>query len=197
MSKRKIVQRDPFGRFESEYEEEDDAFNNGVLRDGAATRVSLFMCDGAINPELSPTQIAVAQAQARNDGVCIATDAKPTIVDAMGGTAGLTRPGARYSVAGHKTIDHAQQVTQRAVLDELYRQHDQDEAERYLHVDATGPQEGVVCMVSNPEFPLDQGSPGHIRNGVCAPDRPRTDAATVEDAYRQYDDAAANAWRTR
>jgi len=38
----------------------------------------------------------------------------------------------------------------------------------------SGRREGDACTVRNPEYPLDQGSPGHIRNGICVPDRPRS-----------------------
>jgi hypothetical protein len=43
------------------------------------------------------------------------------VVDAFGGTAGLSRPGFRYLHAGHKTVDHAVQVSREILRDEAYR----------------------------------------------------------------------------
>jgi len=87
----------------------------------------------------------------------------------------------------------------------------------------SGRREGDACTVRNPEYPLDQGSPGHIRNGICVPDRPRssdsiTDGRTTDplagcrpgfrvpvandrqatrDAYAAYERQLTNAYRVR
>jgi hypothetical protein len=57
--RRKTIQRDPFGREVSTYEEEEE--EDGVLKDGQSLRVSLLMMDGSPNPKLDATQRAVAK----------------------------------------------------------------------------------------------------------------------------------------
>ena len=84
----------------------------------------------------------------------------------LGGTAGLTQPGYRYLRAGHKTVDHARLTTQRVLIDEIYKQHDIEESQRYLH--------------SNPAAPL------------AKPTERQHSADAREEAYRLYDEQQAS-----
>ncbi len=114
--RRKVTQRDPFGHLESEFEEEqDDAspFDERLLKDGRSARVPLYMRDG-----VTPLQRAVMDSKQRT---VITTSNPSMVVDAFGGTAGLSRPGFRYLHAGHKTVDHAVQVSREILRDEAYR----------------------------------------------------------------------------
>ena len=43
------------------------------------------------------------------------------------------------------------------------------------------PAEGSACTVRNPEYPLDQGSAGIIRNGVCVPIAPKSATNTKQE----------------
>ena len=61
--RRKTVQRDPFGRELSTHEEEEE---DAILKDGQSVRVALYMKDGAINPNLTPTQRAKAVTHAED-----------------------------------------------------------------------------------------------------------------------------------
>jgi hypothetical protein len=187
MTKRKkFIKYDPFGREIESGEETDDT----LLRDGERIRVPLFFRDGAINPALSDVQRAIA---ARDQQQLLVTDGTNDPVN-------LHKPGYRY------LTDTTARSAGDVALKQAYEAYDQEQSRRWQHGDATrefvGEQEGAVCMVSNPEYPLDQGSAGHLRtiNGrlICVPDKPRNDAQTIdarEDAYAAYDAAARNAWR--
>jgi hypothetical protein len=50
----------------------------------------------------------------------IATDAPAMVVDAYGGTDGLSRPGLRYLHAGHRSTDHAVAVAADAMRREAH-----------------------------------------------------------------------------
>ena len=89
------------------------------------------------------------------------------IVDAFGGTEGLNRPGARYLVAGHRTVDHAVLTTLAAMREEAYRAYDA-EAQNAWHGD-------------------------NNLDGCDTDPSPVMDA--VEQAYAEYDREMAEAWR--
>jgi hypothetical protein len=148
------------------------------------------------------------------------------LVDAFGGSEGLNRPGARYLLAAHQTTDHARLVTAVQQRDEAlaaaYADYDRAEAERWRGNDydiaimseqqrkrptssrasssssnnASG-REGDACSIN--------GAAGRLRNVngrlECVANR-SSDAATVDarqallDAYREYDEQMANAWKT-
>jgi hypothetical protein len=84
------------------------------------------------------------------------------------------------------------------------------------------PREGDQCTVRGPEYPDQQGAPGHIQGGVCVPDADYEDARRRkrqyrdpegreegseeetkdsrstrdrEEAYREYEAELVNAWR--
>ena len=128
--KRKITQRDPFGREQSSYEEEQDdgsgPFDSrtGALKDGRSIRVSMMMRD-AVSPP-SPGALVMYDVPPLRDALVINTSTPSMIVDAFGGTEGLNRPGARYLAAGHRTVDHAVMTTLAAMRDEAYRAYDQE-----------------------------------------------------------------------
>lgn len=70
-----------------------------------------------------------------------------------------------------------------------------------------GSQENDICTVRNADFPLDFGSPGHMRmyNGklTCVPDRPRSKAANdtrdhasvMAEEHSRYEQSLRDAWR--
>jgi hypothetical protein len=94
MARRKTIQRDPYGSELSEFEEEEE--EDGLLKDGQTLRVPLYLKDGAINPDLTPTQRAKAIAARQ-----------PLVNDGTSNPMAMHRPGFRY---------HAD-ATQRAISD--------------------------------------------------------------------------------
>jgi hypothetical protein len=62
----------------------------------------------------------------QRDALVINASTPPMVVDAFGGTEGLNRPGARYLVAGHPTVDHAVMTTLAAMRDEAYKLYDEE-----------------------------------------------------------------------
>ena len=86
MARRKTVQRDPSGRIASTYEEEEE--EDAILRDGQSFRVPLYMRDGIINPDLTPTQRGKAMHQTED-----AAARKFGLTDGLQ----LHRPGFRYN----------------------------------------------------------------------------------------------------
>jgi hypothetical protein len=131
------------------------------------------------------------------------------VTDAAGGSEGLGRPGFRLNAA------HDAAARRR-----LYDQYDEDIGQQWKNP----PQmhfagEGDVCTVRGPEYPDDEGSPGHLRRIkgklVCVPDdnnnktdalRARTPARayakpaedhklTMDELYRSLDRDLENAWR--
>ena len=173
-----VKRRKPEQEEEQETEEENE---DSILRDGHSLRVPLYLKDGAINPELTPSQRAKALAhQQTQDAVA----RRFGLRDALQ----LHRPGFRYNT-DHAALERTRQA--------------------YADVDAQaanawkGSNQGVggPCTVRGPEYPLDFGSPGTLqkRNGelVCVPNQ-RRDAAALDakaQAYADYDREMANAWR--
>lgn len=162
---------------EEELHEEEE--NDAILRDGQSVRVSLFMRDGAINPDLTPTQRGKALAhQQTQDAVA----RRFGLSDALQ----LHRPGFRYNTDS-AALERTRQAY--ALVDA--------EAANAWRKDPTGTfrgqQAGDLCTIN--------GAPGHLRkvNGKfeCVPDRIQ-DAATFDakaQAYADYDREMSNAWR--
>jgi hypothetical protein len=100
----------------------------------------------------------------------INTSTPSMIVDAFGGTAGLNRPGARYLVAGHRTVDHAVLTTLAVMREEAYKAYDEEAQDAW------------------------RGN----SNLECVPNR-KTDALSAVDAseaaYAEYDQMMADAWK--
>ena len=72
-------------------------------------------------PPPSPGAIVMYDVPPQRDALVINTSTPPMIVDAFGGIEGLNRPGARYVVVGHWTVDHAVLTTLAATHDEAYK----------------------------------------------------------------------------
>jgi hypothetical protein len=156
-------------------DEDDSGFDrNGILRDGAVTRVRLVMRDGAINPNLLPhqhgkamhqTEDAVARRFGLSDGLQLHKPGFRRVTDA----AALERVQQAYA-----NVDAAAANAWRSDASGSFR----------------GQQAGDQCMIN--------GAPGHLNDKLeCVPDR-RQDAATVDAkaaAYEAYDREMANAWR--
>jgi hypothetical protein len=156
-------------------DDEDSLFDrNGILRDGAVTRVRLMMRDGAINPRLTPAQRAKA-AQQTEDAVA----ARFGLTDGLQ----LHKPGFR-------------RVTDSAALERVRQAYNDVDAAaaNAWRSDASGSfrgqQAGDLCTVN--------GAPGHLNDKLeCVPDR-RQDAAAFDAkaaAYAEYDREMENAWR--
>ena len=164
---------------EEEEQEEEEENEDSILRDGQSQRVPLFMRDGAINPDLTPSQRAKAMAAQQTED---AVARRFGLRDALQ----LHRPGFRYNT-DCAALERSRQA---------YADADQQAANAWKR-DATGTfrgqQEGDLCTIN--------GAPGHLRkvNGKfeCVPDRSQ-DAAAFDakaQAYEQYDREMANAWR--
>ena len=182
--RRKTIQRDPFGREVSTYEEEEE---DGVLQDGHSLRAPLYLMDGKPNPQLDPTQRAVAK-EARTG--------KLLVSDGTDHALNLHKPGFRYSTdAGERTAADAaltEAYEARELADrEAWRSNDMGDHPLISKIRGTvpGKQEGGRCSID--------GKPGRLQmvNGKleCIADG-RQDA--VEDAYREYDRQQSEAWRS-
>jgi hypothetical protein len=120
MKRKKVTQREPFGEQSSYEEEADDGSgpfdsHTGALKDGRSVRVSMMTRDAL--PPPSPGAIVMYDVPPQEDTFVINTSSPPMVVDAFGGTEGLNRPGARYLVAGPRTVDHAVMTTLAAMRD--------------------------------------------------------------------------------
>ena len=161
-------------------EEEDSAFRDGILRNHAVARVPLYMKDGSINPNLTPTQRGKAAQQTQD-----------AVARRFGLTDGLQlhRPGFRRNTDS-AALERSRQA---------YADADTQAANAWRGNDQRA---GDPCTVRGPEYPLDFGSAGTLqkRNGdwVCVPNKKRHDAAALDSkvaAYADYDREMANAWR--
>ena len=187
---KKTVQRDPLGRLESEFEEENE---DAILQDGERLRVPLYLKDGITpNPRLTPTQRGKAIAQ------------QSLVTDGTANPLAMHRPGFRY------WADNNQRAINDAVKAEAYNAADTRAANAWRgptnRTNLRDAREGDVCMVQGPEFPDDFGSSGTLQMGsdglVCVPDdlqdARRRDAASIKQAaYERYDREMADAWRSK
>lgn len=192
---RKIVQRDPFGRELSEYEEEDAA----ILQDGERRRVSMQMRDSADSW--------------RND-MHAHFMRSAVVTDGSGSPLGLHRPGPRHFADG-ATRDAARQAYDGMIADVSDAWKNPGNGFVLAHpAPATPPapapsgfaahgfgsrsmrgqQEGDQCTIN--------GAPGHLHmvNGTpqCVPDRRSDSISTGDaraDAWREMVDAQQEAWR--
>ena len=189
MSKRrKTIQRDPLGQQISTFEEEEE---DGVLKDGQSIRVPLLLMDGITpNPKLDAVQRDVAK------------DARATcVVDAFGNgdRYALSKPGARYLASNPSTTDHAVMATREQLLADAYQEVEQRDANAWrddhpLNIQgrglSPGKKKGDRCSID--------GRAGHLQlvgdQLECVPDS--SDAQSVADAYREYDEHMGNAWRS-
>jgi hypothetical protein len=191
MAKRKkVLQRDPFGRELSTFEEEeDDALDaRGLLRDGRSLRVPLFLKDGAPNPELTPLQRAVAETQTR----------KPLVTDGGTDPLAMHRPGFRVSTNPRERMAADAALTEAYEARELADREAWRSSDDYpLNDNARGTsrsqREGDSCSID--------GQRGRLKmvNGAlqCVADR-QQDAQLVDErelAYLEYENWSANAWR--
>jgi len=164
--RRKITNRDQFGREQFSYEEEQDdgsgPFDSrtGLLKDGRSVRVSMMMRDAV--PPPGPGARVMYDVPPQRDTLVIATSSPPMVVDAFGSVEGLNRPGARYLVAGHRTVDHAVLTTLAAMRDEAYQAYDLESQNAW-------------------------------RGNALTDPAPTLD--TVEAAYADYDREMSDAWR--
>src|SRR6516162_11337923 len=103
MAKRKTVtQRDPLGKLQSIYEEEEEQ-DDGIVADGARVRVPMWAMD------------ALQRDVAQHAG-------KPLVTDGTGNPLALHRPGFRYST------DMAQRQAADAALAQAYQEVEQRDA---------------------------------------------------------------------
>ena len=195
------------------------------LRDGEALRIPLYLQDADRRPpdddddeeELTGSDRAFA-VDHRPGGPFVVDRRRAPTIDAS-----AHRPGFRDWRPPRGSVDHARAVTLNAMRDEAYAEYDREMASQYQRdamqnalsftisgVGAPGrgngqPEpgaypyraelEGAQCTIN--------GAPGTLqRDGdwlVCKPTR--TDAVPVGDAtaqaYQQYDEEMANAWKNR
>jgi hypothetical protein len=182
-------------------DDEDSLFDrNGILRDGAVTRVRLMMRDGAINPRLTPAQRAKAAQQTED-----AAARRFGLTDALQ----LHRPGFRRSQdAAALERTRAAYTAYDAADAAAYKQTREFGGDEPRNTGSGAPgrgngapagaypysaaAEGSACTTN--------GAPGHLRkvNGKleCVPGQ-RQDAATVDAkaaAYADYDREMATAY---
>jgi hypothetical protein len=176
VKRKKITQRDRSGREQSTFEENDDdgsgPFDSrtGLLKDGRSVRVSMMMRDAV--PPPSSGALVMYDVPPQRDALVINTNTPPMVVDAFGGTEGLNRPGARYLVAGHRTVDHAVMTTLALMRDEAYKAYDEEAQNAWRG------NNKLDCELD--------------RNADA---RPAVDGR--EQAYAEYDRMMAEAWKNR
>ena len=166
--------------------------DDDILKDGQTLRVPMIMRDGAPNPRLSPTQLAIAATR-----------------DAMTFDASLHRPGHRYANDA-APLNDAQRLRYGvfdAAKEKAYADRDRDLTNSWRGNTGAAPpagsypegtsHEGRACTVD--------GSPGTLRAIAgndgwlqCRPTN-RTDAQPTNDAreaaYQDYESRLQNAWR--
>jgi hypothetical protein len=124
--RRKVIRRDQHGRPYLDHARADDEAVSDVrdvLRPGERLHVPMYLKDSADAwREDMHRHLSAAGA----DTLVINTSAPPMVVDSFGGTEGLNRPGARYLVAGHRTVEHAILTTLAAMRDEAYKSYDEE-----------------------------------------------------------------------
>src|SRR5262249_41245945 len=143
--KRTILQRDPLGKLQSSYEEEEEQ-DDGIIADGERVRVPLLMMDGSRNPALSPLQRAVAGDQGPT---------KLLVSDGTGNSLNLHKPGFRCStdMAQRQAADAAlAQAYQEVALRDANAWRDSDTGGHPLLVNkrgtVPGKQEGDLCQIN-------------------------------------------------
>jgi len=159
-----------------------------IIPDGGRLRVSMMMKDS-----MSPVQRAVAEdSEAR----------RFPVVDAFGRPAGR-RPGACYArPAPEDSPERAAQITREFMRQEAYQDSVKEMCDAWrkpvkdLSGESRNAHPGDVCTVRGPEYPFDQGAPGHLdARLVCVPDKPRRDSVPrtmdAADAQRIRDEAYA------
>jgi hypothetical protein len=183
--------------------DEDEAFVNGVLKDGITVTVPTRLRDSERAAAADPDSVKRRVVRVR---------------DGFGNPAGR-RPGFVTSIASDQVASRTKRLR-----DQAYADYEKDISNRWRggdddgDGDFIGAAEGDACTGRCEEFPLAQGAPGHLRRYgnrlVCVPDSTtdsrrqdrRHDARTVNDAarahrqrmadvYREHDARLSNAWR--
>jgi hypothetical protein len=165
---------------------EDEALSNGVLRDGVVLSVPTTIRDSITR------QRAAAKRAVR-------------VTDAFGGEAGR-RPGFAFAVKDQAASDakrEAYQNYETRVTNQWRDQGENDDDVDEFFANKGDFGEGGACTVKGPEYPDDFGSPGHIHNRVCVPERDGVSLADamrdhrkrMDSVYRQHDERLSNAWR--
>jgi hypothetical protein len=131
-------------RTDRRFEDYDDAFENGILKDGARVRVPLQMRDSA-----RPTERPLTPTEMHDAMVCHHQNA--LVTDGTGNPWGLSRPGWRIPV-DRSVRDH-----QRQVLQDAYEEYERGLREAYKtpgtspasntgsHEFSSAPQEDDPC----------------------------------------------------
>ena len=99
-----------------------------ILRDGETMRVPMIMRDGIDEWKRDVMHRHFVDTTTQPTVDTINTHLPASVTDAFGGAAGLNRPGARYLVAGGRTVDHARLVTAAHMRAEAYQQYDERDA---------------------------------------------------------------------
>ena len=102
-----------------------------ILKDGETLTVKMMMRDSADAWRQGMHEHFVAQGAPQLTLDTINASNPATVVDAYGGTEGLSRPGARYLLAGTRGTDHARLVTAAHLRAEAYNTYDQEMGERW------------------------------------------------------------------
>ena len=116
--------------------EEEGAFDSrGLLKDGHATRVKMYMRDGSPNPYLTATQQAIAASRQHK---------RPLVNDGAGDPMAMHKPGFRY------LTDNKQRAISDAVKAEAYDEYEEEANNAWKGVTNTtdalrGQQQGDVC----------------------------------------------------
>lgn len=117
------------------------------------------------------------------------TDTEGTLRDQQSKGLG-NKPGWRINIA-----DARQDAKEDAYLNTAY---ENENAWRRGPIadDAPEGEEGAVCIVKNDAYPDDFGSPGHIIDGVCQPDNPRSaaDSMSLDALYAEVAKENATAY---
>ena len=179
---------------------DDDAFENGILKDGHVARTRMMVRDGGDN--LTDTQRAILSDAAVRDALAT-RDATGRSFGLRDGLA-LSRPGFRYDTSD----------TAAANRERLYDGYQQDMGERWRGADSSGQPEGAVCTVREGGGKYGaEGSPGIMRMidgelrcvATRRDDSRRDDSGSnneshqsrMEKLYAARDADLSEAWRAR
>jgi hypothetical protein len=166
--------------------DEEDALQNGILKDGHHLTCHMFAKDGAPLPGFTDVQRAIAATH-----------------DAITFDASLHKPGPRYATGTYDTAAHDAAITARNAAYEEYQATITDawrskSAPSGSYPAANGANVGDNCTINGSPGTL-RAIPGHDGWLQCVADTndSRPDTQQIKDsAYSEYDLQIQNSWRT-
>jgi hypothetical protein len=149
-----------------QHEEDEDPFDEGLLKDGQSVRIPLYMKDS-----LSPLQQAVALSSL-------------SVVDGQGGVTGLHRPGFRLDARDARKIERQTSDAMRA-RDAAYRDYEIELVNAYKTPMGFGGDPSITSFGVRGSVSQREGGTGMLDYEANAEDVVRNAATHTESACRR------------